>query len=415
LEISIPFIYPLLNKRDFNKKRLQQRIYLYSDDNEIELIQRFTEANYIANKALHPYLGFVHDTNAVFSQRSEYFGFGNDKEILNNFGNTVKIVMTGGSFAQGLYYNAKDIIINALKKSHHFAGKNIKMFNLAIGGYKQPQQLLALNYFIMLGGKFDIWINLDGFNEITLPVSENWKNKVASFYPRLWNLYARKSLDKNTIDKMVEIKAIRSSRKKFNSFFSNKFISESSFFLYIWEIFDQKLSKKEYTLNKDLFKIISLQEPTYQVTGPVSVNKHWQQILNESVNIWKRSSSLMEIICRENGIKYFHFLQPNQYLRNSKYLTKEERFIAYEEGPYDYRVLVESGYPLLINTGVEMKKSGILFFDLTMIFKEENRTIYSDKCCHVNKLGYEIVADEISKVIIQNYLSKSSSRGNNDN
>lgn len=42
------------------------------------------------------------------------------------------------------------------------------VLNLGQGGWKQPQQLLALNYFLSLGQRFDVIVNLDGFNEIAL-------------------------------------------------------------------------------------------------------------------------------------------------------------------------------------------------------------------------------------------------------
>jgi hypothetical protein len=405
LEIATPFIYSLINKRDFDKQSLKHKLNIYSTNNEFEFNQRFAEANFITNKVIHPYLGFVYDTNVDPSQWSEYFGFGNNKNILNNSKNTVKIVITGGSVAQGLFNNANNIIINNLRTSNIYGEKNIKIFNLTMGGFKQPQQLMVLNYFLLLGGEFDIWINLDGFNEITLPISENWKSKVASFYPRLWNIYAKKSLEKNAIDKMIEVKTVRHSRKKLNLFFSKKLITESSFCLFLWEIFDQRLANEEYQLNKDLFAIISQQKPSYQVSGPVSVGKKWQNILSESVNIWKRSSLLMGNISQTNGIIYFHFLQPNQYLKGSKNLSKEERIIAHENGPYDYKVLVEAGYPKLIHEGEKIKESGILFYDLTMLFEEEKRPVYSDKCCHFNELGYRLIANKISQAIIHNHLS----------
>jgi hypothetical protein len=49
-----------------------------------------------------------------------------------------------------------------------------------IGGYKQPQQLMALNWFMALGGEFDIVINLDGFNDVALPALENVPTRIRS-------------------------------------------------------------------------------------------------------------------------------------------------------------------------------------------------------------------------------------------
>ena len=35
-------------------------------------------------------------------------------------------------------------------------------------GYKQPQQLLILSYFLSIGQSFDVVVNIDGFNEVAM-------------------------------------------------------------------------------------------------------------------------------------------------------------------------------------------------------------------------------------------------------
>ena len=44
---------------------------------------------------------------------------------------------------------------------------------MAHGGWKQPQQLLALSWILALGGELDVLINVDGFNEVALDGVEN--------------------------------------------------------------------------------------------------------------------------------------------------------------------------------------------------------------------------------------------------
>ena len=41
------------------------------------------------------------------------------------------------------------------------------ILNFAADAVKQPQQLIYLNYFLGLGQKFDLVINIDGFNDVT--------------------------------------------------------------------------------------------------------------------------------------------------------------------------------------------------------------------------------------------------------
>ena len=74
----------------------------------------------------------------------------------------------GGSFTHSVYLSLKDLL------SKHAAefGKKIVVINLGLAGYKQPQQLMTLNYLLALGAEFDIVIALDGFNEVALPGSK---------------------------------------------------------------------------------------------------------------------------------------------------------------------------------------------------------------------------------------------------
>jgi hypothetical protein len=43
---------------------------------------------------------------------------------------------------------------------------------------------------------------------------------------------------------------------------------------------------------------------------------------------WKNSSIQMNALSDVAGIKYYHFLQPNQYVKDSKPMTEQERKIA---------------------------------------------------------------------------------------
>ena len=66
----------------------------------------------------------------------------------------------GGSFAEDVAYTAAGTMIEELKPL--YPGKEIVVVKGAMAGYKQPQQLMAYNYFSALGGDFDLVVNLDG-------------------------------------------------------------------------------------------------------------------------------------------------------------------------------------------------------------------------------------------------------------
>ena len=65
-----------------------------------------------------------------------------------------------------------------------FPNNRFKVYNAAIPGGKQPQQLFLLNYLLLLGYEFDIVINIDGYNEVVFPLAENLPNGLWPHYPR---------------------------------------------------------------------------------------------------------------------------------------------------------------------------------------------------------------------------------------
>ena len=94
--------------------------------------------------------------------------------------------VTGGSVAFFLSMKGRDALVKELQKHSKFAKKKIEIVRIALGGFKQPQQLMTLNYLLSIGSEFDIVINIDGFNEAALPLSDNVPRNIFPFYPRNW-------------------------------------------------------------------------------------------------------------------------------------------------------------------------------------------------------------------------------------
>src|SRR5688572_15832143 len=123
-------------------------------------------------EVLHPYLGYVQDPTrtANFSP----LGFP-DSRLRIHAPDPARVVIGifGGSFAEGLAYEAGSSLAERLRRSPRFAGKEVIVLRLGMGGYKQPQQMLALAYLLSLGMHFDVVVSLDGLNEVALPVADN--------------------------------------------------------------------------------------------------------------------------------------------------------------------------------------------------------------------------------------------------
>ena len=134
-------------------------------------------------------------------------------------------------------------------------------------------------------------------------------------------------------------------------------------------------------------------------TGPKILEFAEGDVYQHLVGIWQRSSLQLHHQCQANGIRYYHFLQPNQYVAGSKELNSEERRQAFDEH-HAYRLGVEKGYPLLVAAGQNLVQEGVQFRDLTHVFSDIGDTVYRDTCCHLNQRGDEILATNIARAIL---------------
>ena len=121
-------------------------------------------------------------------------------------------------------------------------------------------------------------------------------------------------------------------------------------------------------------------------------------MLDRLAQFWRRTSEFMHDVAIANNIKYYHFLQPNQYVEGSKPMTEEEKKIAFIEG-HPYAEGAKLGYPHLISEGVKLHDSAVAFYDLTKMFVDNSEILYFDACCHFNTKGYDYIIDEMVDLI----------------
>lgn len=123
---------------------------------------------------LHPYFGYIQKPGPDFRPGFKYNNYGfispYDYPYTKTNKNQVIVGVLGGSVAgnYSIYEVQNKILEKKLQQLPQFKGKELIIISLATGGYKQPQQLITLNYLLSLGQKFDLVINIDGFNEVAL-------------------------------------------------------------------------------------------------------------------------------------------------------------------------------------------------------------------------------------------------------
>jgi hypothetical protein len=348
-------------------------------------------------EVLHPYFGFVADPyqNKPAWKVSD-FGFvlsDNKSPIVKRSPGKVIVGLFGGSFTHGVYSSLKSLLENQSAK----LGKEFVAINFAAGGYKQPQQLMILNYVLALGGEFDVVINVDGFNEVALPSAENIPSKVNPFYPRGWDRRTASTISPATVRLIGYVEVTKERQEKWAQMFKNNRLYLSPTLFLVWQYRDKVLARTIYETNQRI-RTEGAESASYTMRGPTYIYREEGDLYRDIADVWKRSSLQMKALCDANGAKYYHFLQPNQYVEGSKSMTGAERKKAVNEMS-PYKPGVTKGYPVLAAAGNELKAAGVKFTDLTMIFSEHPEVLYSDDCCHTNRAGSDIVAKRIYETI----------------
>ncbi|MEO8604926.1 MAG: hypothetical protein ABI629_20330 [bacterium] len=345
---------------------------------------------------LHPYFGYVVDPRSPGINR---FGFFNNEPMTTRTPDRFVIAFFGGSVADQVFSLGRAALIAALEAAPAFAGKRIEVVSTALGGYKQPQQLLVLAGLLALGAQFDAVVGLDGFNEVD-GASDNVQDGIYPYYPHNWHLHARQALDSDAAVLMAQVAATRAERAALRRAFARPGLSRSALWLWAWDVLDRRQATSLRDQMLALDAALAQARTTPQVTGPTATFEDEDAMFVDFVEVWARASLEMHNLCHGQGIQFLHFLQPNQYLAGSKTLTADERRIAWDDDVADAG-RVAHGYPLLIARGRELTAQGVDFHDLTMLFRDEAGPLYSDSCCHYNQRGADLVAEAIAAAIIE--------------
>ena len=343
---------------------------------------------FLDRQVVHPYIGYIQDPE----QAGNAYGFTGPPPPVGRGGasDTVVVAVLGGSVAQGLL-RARQPLSDALQEIASFSGKEILIVNLALGGMKQPQQLMAVNFFMSLGARFDVVVNLDGFNEIVLPIVENKPEDTVPYYPRMWKARVADLGDFELLRRAGRIAHLESARQQAARFFSGRPLRYSVTANVFWYLFDYGLVRWI-----DRNRVNLTVETRDAPDGSRQPAASEEALYADLAAYWKQSSLLLHHLARSSGFSYFHFLQPSQHVPGNKILTEQERALAQAHG---YRPVARAGYPYLIEAGKELIREGVAYTDLTMLFAGHDEALYSDGCCHLNQRGNEMMAREIAQVI----------------
>lgn len=309
----------------------------------------------------------------------------------------VIVGMTGGSFAMELNNFGAQKLAEQLQQRLG-DGREVHIVRLALAGYKQPQQLMLMSYLYSLGAEFDVLVNLDGFNESILPLTDNHDAGIHYSYPYRWDARMQDVVDPRQTSRSFEILQLRAQRQQLAQSVLASPLRRLALRNLVWKTQDARLVGKltEAGLQASRFEIESGEG--FSSTGPANPDSR-DQLTTDVIELWRTSSLQLSRLCAANGTLYVHCLQPNQYLDGSKPLSSEELETAYA-AEHPYREYVSSMYPRLRQQKTWFERHGVHWHDMTQAFADRPETLYRDWCCHVNQSGIDILVDELTELLL---------------
>ncbi|MBW4491560.1 MAG: hypothetical protein KME26_00315 [Oscillatoria princeps RMCB-10] len=364
---------------------------------------------------LHPFFGYTMKPGLPFKLE-----FSPTLHKVNNYGfvsaysypvkkksnNRFIVGVFGGSVANNyaIYESENKILAQKLKQIPALRNKEIVILPFATGGYKQPQQLLLLNYFLSIGQHFDAVVNIDGFNEVAISNLNNQEGIEVSM-PSVQHVmplrnFANNRLTAEELRLSLKIQQHKAQLRKALADLDTCPLASC----YALTLLSAQFLAKSYQHELIAFDKMRAEKSREQEEDSLIQMNRAGGVLEDAIafermaSLWSNSSRQMREVLAAKKILYFHFIQPNQYYRTQRVFSESEKKIAFIEGN-PYTPGVTKGYPVLFSKLSELNKSGVNIFNAAYIFDDIKAPVYIDTCCHYNQTGSEIFSNYVANSI----------------
>ena len=370
----------------------------------------------LTGDGLHPYFGPTHRQGYPFDipealrehestparVPTNNFGFASPHNypFVKTSSNQFVLGMFGGSVGAWFCQVGVHRLLDDLQGSAYFRSREIVPLCLSHEGYKQPQQLVVLSYFLSIGQAFDLVVNIDGFNEVALSSVNNQRGldismPSAMHLDPLVNLVNQVTL---TPEKLQSLAAISRYKERINYLVGRLQQNRIAAINFVLERLHQSATG---SYRAELARFNSLpsnpSEASLILATPSVTARDDTRALADAAKGWSEASALMHTMLAARGVPYVHVLQPNQYFTTRSFSAEEAKVARSDASPF--KRAAEAGYPVLI-TESEGLKTRVNFLNATGIFDREPSAVYIDDCCHYTLHGNQLLGAAIAKQIL---------------
>ncbi len=359
----------------------------------------------------HPFFGFIQNPGADFRPGFKVNNYGfispYDYPFKKFKKNQFVIGIFGGSVASdfSIFQIQNKILPQYLKQVPGLQDKEFVILSFATGGYKQPQQLLILNYFLALGQELDLVVNIDGFNEVALSNLNN-KNQINLAMPSIQHISPLTSLANNSlsIKAMQATIRIKQNKARINEGLESLQHCSLAACDALTSVYVQNLVNN-YRKDVIVFEKERSKKQKDDEGSVIFINKN-KSILEDSAAFeqmawnWAKSSIFMHKVLSASNVPYFHVLQPNQYYRTKRVFGEAEKRIAFNKDT-PYSKAVELGYPAILGKFPNLQKNNVNILNGVKVFDKTKDAVYVDSCCHYNQAGEVIFSNYVGSSIVE--------------
>ncbi len=355
--------------------------------------------------SLHPYLGYVYNpafSDKLFDKSVNDFGFYSSTLPTTPAyrSNDFVLCITGGSVAAHLVASSEEQMIARLEATEQLRNTNVRITTISQGGYKQPQQLLGVMYFLSRGADYDAVINIDGVNEAVWYVDNDVNNNIDPSYPYGWSWHARRDNEASrqivkTLNKQAEIRAQTAGFLIQSHLYYTATGIAAANWVRLWT------ARRDTALQQQALKVAKRDNhASFSQTGVHDLNSG-TAITNSvagAVKLWQRSSLEMHNYLSGRKTLYIHILQPNQYWHSS--LSRSVISGSHLRGESIYGSVLPKCIGPFREAGRALSSRGVPFYDMSAFFASYSQDVYVDDCCHFDKQANHDLANAVVDILL---------------
>jgi hypothetical protein len=308
------------------------------------------------------------------------------------------LYILGGSVANDFGKMGAGPLVEHLRADPAFRGREIRVHNYGVAGFKQMQQVMLLGTLFDWGHRPDAVIELDGFNEAAIGEG-NARIGAHPAYPSLPH-WARAAYGLRTDFELVEVlQSMREKQDRATSFGRGLLDSGlwRSAFLGRTGLTILAALRRAYVDQYFVYQKHVADQPLDLGSRGPRFEKDSESVSRAVVTSWEESSISMHALCAARGVAYLHVLQPALHDPGTKKLTPKEIETgtagpAWIEG-------IHRDYPRMREAGRRLAARGIAFLDATGVFADHDEDVYID-ACHFREHGNAILADPVARALI---------------